>query len=292
MNNKRIACLLTCHNRKEKTLKCLDSFYIAMRSTEGLISDIFLVDDGSTDGTSNAIRELFPNVNIIFGSGVLFWSGGMRLAWKTALMQDKKYDAFLLLNDDVILAEDFLTGLFYTHEFCLNQYNQSGIYVFSTKDSVSSKISYGGTLVTHRGIKIKTSLVEPSDTPIVCTMANANILMVTNSVVEKIGILDDRYNHQFGDYDYTLVASKKRIPVLVCPGFGGYCHDDHGNSWLQPGSSLKKRINFLYSPLGLSYKEQIYYLKKNFKYQFPYYFIMLWLKTLFPIVWEKYKKYN
>ena len=114
--------------------------------------------------------------------------------------------------------------------------------------------------------------------------------MVTKSVVKAIGILDDRYIHQFGDYDYTLVASRNGIPVLVCPGFGGYCSDDHGNNWLQAHSSLKKRINFLYSPLGLSYKEQTYYLWKNFKFQFPYYFSMLWLKTLFPVLWEKYKK--
>lgn len=289
----KIAVLLTCYNRKEKTINCLKSFYKSLEflnfNTE---FDVFLVDDSSTDGTSNAIKELFPSVNVISGSGDLFWSGGMRLAWKTALNQNKKYDAFLLLNDDVILNEDFFAGLFLSHEFCLKQYSQSGIYVSSTKDWVSSTISYGGTLITHRGIKIKSNLVEPSDTPIVCTMANANILMVTKSVVEKIGILDDRYIHQFGDYDYTLVASKNRIPVLVCPGFGGYCHNDHGNTWLQPGSSLKKRINFLYSPLGLSYKEQVYYLKKNFKYQFPYYFTMLWLKTLFPFIWEKYKKYN
>jgi len=289
----KIAILLTCYNRKEKTINCLKSFYKSLEFLNFKTEfDVFLVDDGSTDGTSNAIKELFPNVNVISGSGDLFWSGGMRLAWKTALRQDKKYDAFLLLNDDVILKEDFLTGLFLTHEFCLKQYSQSGIYVFSTKDRVSSKISYGGTLITHRGIRIKSNLVEPSDTPIVCTMANANILMVTKSVVDKIGILDERYNHQFGDYDYTLVASKNRIPVLVCPGFGGYCHNDHGNTWLRPGSSLKKRLSYLYSPLGLSYKEQVYYLKKNFKYQFPYYFTMLWLKTLFPFVWEKYKKYN
>ena len=287
----KIAILLTCYNRKEKTISCLRSFYKALEFSNFQIEfDIFLVDDGSTDGTSEEILKNFPEINIISGSGDLFWSGGMRLAWKTALMQDKDYDSFLLLNDDVILTNDFLASLVLTHEFCLKQYNKSGIYVCSTRNSVNSKISYGGTYITHRGIKIKSNLVEPSDTPVLCTMANANILMVTKSVVKAIGILDDRYIHQFGDYDYTLVASRNGIPVLVCPGFGGYCSDDHGNSWLQPNSSLKKRINFLYSPLGLSYREQTYYLKKNFKFQYPYYFSMLWLKTLFPFVWEKYKK--
>ncbi len=291
MNKECFAILLTCFNRKEKTINCLKSFYTAVDSSYFKNEfDIFLVDDGSTDGTSTEVGKLFPEVNIIQGSGQLFWSGGMRLAWKTALEQNKKYDSYLLLNDDVILKDDFLTQLLLTHDFCLKKYNRSGIYVCSTKDRTSDKISYGGTLITHRGIKINSNLVEPAEIPVPCTMANANILLVTRSVVENIGIIDDKYIHQFGDYDYTLMASRVGIPVLVCPGFGGYCSDDHGNSWLKPDSSLKKRLNYLYSPLGLSYKEQLYYLNKNFKYQFPYYFSMLWLKTLFPFVWEKYKK--
>ena len=291
MTIERIAILLTCHNRKNKTISCLKSLYKATNLSKHKIQfDIYLVDDGSTDGTSEEISKDFSEINITKGSGDLFWSGGMRLAWKTALMQNKDYDSFLLLNDDVILTDDFIASLFLTHEFCLKQYNQSGIYVCSTKDEINSEISYGGTLITHRGLKIKSNLVEPLDVPVPCTMANANILMVTDSVVRAIGILDNRYIHQFGDYDYTLMASEHRIPVLVCPGFGGICGDDHGNSWLSSNSSLKDRINYLFSPLGLGYNEQLYYLKKHFKYQFPYYFSLLWLKTLFPFVWDKFKK--
>src|ERR1035437_8569767 len=133
----KIAILLTCHNRKEKTISCLKSFYKALEFSNFQIQfDIFLVDDGSTDGTSEEILKNFPEINIISGSGDLFWSGGMRLAWKTALMQNKDYDSFLLLNDDVILTEDFLASLILTHEFCLKQYNKSGIYVCSTRDNV------------------------------------------------------------------------------------------------------------------------------------------------------------
>jgi len=287
----KIAVLLTCYNRRNKTISCLKSFYKAVDLLNGAKEfDVFLVDDGCTDGTPDEVKVLFPQVNIIAGTGNLFWSGGMRFAWETALSQEKKYDFFLLLNDDVELMETFLNDLFLTHDYCFREYNKSGIYVSSTKDKLSSKISYGGTLITHRGVRVKSVLIEPTDVPVRCTMANANILMVTKSVVDKIGILDKNYVHQFGDYDYTLVASKNEIPVLVCPGFGGYCSDDHGNSWLASDAPLKQRIKYLYSTLGLSYKEQIYYLKKNFRYQFPYYFTMLWLKTLFPVFWTKYKK--
>ncbi|MDP4238368.1 MAG: glycosyltransferase family 2 protein [Bacteroidota bacterium] len=288
---KKIAILLTCHNRKEKTINCLKSLHQALESSDHKIKfDIYLVDDGSTDGTSEQVSLHFPEINLIKGSGELFWAGGMRLAWKTALTKDPHYDSFLLLNDDVMLMENFLIELLSTHEYCLEHYNRPGIYVSSTRDLINSKISYGGTLIKHKGIKLKSVRINPGDVPLPCSMANANILMVTMDVVKAIGILDPTYTHQFADYDYSLTAAKKGIPVLVCPGVGGKCMNDHEKSWLSADTSLKDRISYLYSPLGLAYKEQIYYLKKNFKYQLPYYFIMLWLKTLFPFIWDEFKK--
>ena len=288
---KKIAVLLTCYNRKEKTINCLKSLYKAIEiSNQGLTFDIYLVDDNSADGTSQAVNKYFPAVIITKGSGDLFWAGGMRLAWENALASNNDYDSFLLLNDDVILAENFIVQLIQTHEFCLKNKGQSGIYVCSTIDPGNSKISYGGVLITNKGIRVKKSLINPSDVPVSCSMANANILMVTKAVVKNIGIFDSKYKQQFADYDYTFTASERGIPLLVCPGIGGYCVDDHGNNWLSANSSLKDRIKFLYSPKGLGNKEQLYYLKKNFKYQFPYYFSMLWLKTIFPFFWDKLKK--
>lgn len=137
---------------------------------------------------------------------------------------------------------------------------------------------------------MKSTKICPSDVPIPCSMANGNILMVTKDVVNAIGILDPKYTHLFADYDYTLTASKKGIPVLVCPGAGGYCENDTRIGWLSSDTLLRDRIKYLYSLNGLSYKEQLYYLKKHFKYQFPYYLTLLWLKTLFPIIWDKFKK--
>jgi len=69
-------------------------------------------------------------------------------------------------------------------------------------------------------------------------MANTNILIVINEVVIAIGIFDPQYHQLFADYDYTLTASKNGIPILVYPGIGGYCKNNHGNGWLSSGSTL------------------------------------------------------
>lgn len=68
----RIAILLTCYNRKDKTYVCLNSLY--KNISEYCQFDIYLVDDGSTDGTAMMIAKDFPEVILIKGSGSLFWA--------------------------------------------------------------------------------------------------------------------------------------------------------------------------------------------------------------------------
>ena len=54
--NKNIAVLITCHNRKLKTLKCLTALHNATLPKNHMM-DIFLVDDGCSDGTALAVKK-------------------------------------------------------------------------------------------------------------------------------------------------------------------------------------------------------------------------------------------
>ena len=71
-----IAVLLTVHDRKNKTLRCLENLYKQVLPNY-LRLDIYLTDDGCTDGTPEAIKRQFPKVHIIKGDGNLFWNRGM-----------------------------------------------------------------------------------------------------------------------------------------------------------------------------------------------------------------------
>ncbi len=284
----KIAVLLTCYNRKSKTISCLSSFYNCEYPI-GYSFDIYLVDDGSTDGTLKAVIEKFPNVKIIIGSGSLFWAGGMRLAWQDATT--KCYDAYLLLNDDVKLVENFFENIIYTHKYCLDNFNKGGIYVSSTVNENSGVITYGGSLIKNGIFRNTIQLITPADKPINCKVANANILFVCANVVNKIGIFDEKFIHGIADYDYTLTAYENDLPLLICPGIGGNCDNDHSSKyWLSTDSTIKERIDFLYNPKGLAYNEYMYYIRKHFPFSLPYVFLTLWSKTLFPIIWEKFKK--
>ena len=106
---KSIAVLLTVHNRKEKTLECLSYLY-QQKIPEGYYFDVYLTNDGCTDGTPDAVKQHYPFVNIINGDGNLYWNRGMYKAWETA-SSTQNYDYYFWLNDDTTLKENALSIL-------------------------------------------------------------------------------------------------------------------------------------------------------------------------------------
>ena len=80
----RITALLAAHNRRPKTLACLSS-YFAQEVPDDVTLSAVLVDDGSTDGTADAVRERFPRAEVIVESGDLFWAAAMAIAERRAL---------------------------------------------------------------------------------------------------------------------------------------------------------------------------------------------------------------
>jgi GT2 family glycosyltransferase len=282
-----IAVLLTTYNRKNYTLTCLRSLYHA-NLPQNWIFDIFITDDNSSDGTVEEVLSFFPKINIEISYSNLYWARGMNNAWKRAI-NNKNYDAFLLLNDDVVLFENFWFDFFNTHMFCINSNNSEGIYVSSTKDPISEVITYGGLKIKNFLFFIKYLRIIPENKPLSCHLTNANILFIPNSVVNSIGIFDDKFIHGIADYDYTLTANSHKIPIYITPNFGGFCVDDNGKNWLSGSNSLKERISYLKSPKGLAYSEYMYYLKKHFPLYAPIGFLLLWTKTFFPSFWSKLK---
>ncbi len=281
----KIAVLLTTYNRKEKTLRCLQSLANQIFASD-IMLDIYLTDDNSSDGTASAVKEHFPFVNLYGGTGSLFWAGGMRATWKQALKF--KHDYYLLLNDDTYLFETAVSNLLKYSNSALKKEPFPSICVGSTSDSMG-RISYGGRKLTSR-YWWSSILVHNKSEFVECDFANANIMLVPSKVVEEIGILSDAYTHGLADYDYTLKAKKAGFHIIVAPGFLGSCIDDHGNNWKSQNVNLIDRIRYLKSPKGLAYKEYLNFIKNHFPLSLPSSFLKLWLKTIFPFVWDRLKK--
>ncbi|SMC54845.1 glycosyltransferase family 2 protein [Cellulophaga tyrosinoxydans] len=282
-----IAILLTCFNRKAKTLAALNTLKEAIKIVEQNCKiTVYLTDDGSTDGTSEAVALNFPEVKILLGTGTMYWAGGMRNSWNEALKGN--YDGYLLLNDDTELFNNVFKVLIETHEYCLSNYKKGGIYIGSTQDKKTSKLSYGGNIFTNRNKGKYVKVIPNEKEPQKCELGNANIMYVDQSVIKEIGILSDGFVHGLADFDYTLKAIKKGIPVLVAPYYLGFCTNDHGDKYSKfVNSSLIERLKFLYNPIGLDFKSHLQYMKNNFPLRLPVVFFMGYFKVLFPMYYVK-----
>lgn len=87
--------LIPAHNRREFTLGCLT----ALRANGDLTDHTaIVVDDGSTDGTGEAVRAAFPDVVVLQGNGRLFWTGAIALAMREAAVRNA--GVLFWLNDD------------------------------------------------------------------------------------------------------------------------------------------------------------------------------------------------
>ncbi|MEX2527835.1 MAG: glycosyltransferase family 2 protein [Gemmatimonadota bacterium] len=256
----RIAALLTCHNRREATLACLHSLKAARGGLPGLSLEVFLTDDGSTDGTAEAVRAFDPNIHIIPGSGHLYWTRGMVAAWRAALDSGRSFDAFLLLNDDTVLDLNALEVLLRTGRGL----DPDAIVVGALCDPETGEPTYGGVVRTSRWHPGRTRLVPiEAQTQDVDTF-NANCALVPAPCVERIGILDPLFTHAMGDYDYGLRAREAGIPVVVAAGTIGTCpRNDVGGTWLDPRLPLSRRVALLNSPHGLPRREWGEYLRRH-----------------------------
>jgi len=275
-----IAALLTCFNRKERTISCLKHLLIAVEFCTDVIDiTIHLTDDGSTDETSKLVAELFPDVIILKGNGSLYWAGGMRNSWQEAIR--KEYDGYLLLNDDTEVDSDLIVKILKTDEYCQNKYSQKGIYIGSTCDKSTGKTTYGGAVIINKVLFTSQRLV-PNNSVLECELGNANIMFVANEVVEKIGILSKSYTHGLADSDYTLRAKKQKIPVLVMENHCGTCSNNPDKYSKFINLTFTKRIKFLYSPIGLAFNDQLKFMMKFFPYRLPFVFLSGWLKVILP----------
>jgi len=265
-----IAVIITCHNRKNKSLKCLKALFSQLGVNSNFYLDVFLTDDGSTDGTSESIELEFPNVNILKGDGNLFWNRGMILAWDAALKK-ADYDYFLLLNDDTFLLDGAVLNLL--------SYNSNDAIICG-----SSKSEFGNNILNYGGYK-GIELVYPNNGFQKCDYACGNILLIPKSVVNKIGILDNKFHHALGDYDYTLRAKKSKIDVLVAPGFCGICELHDSLPLWKSGKNIFIRISSLYSPIsGCSPNEFfIFDLRHNGVLKALLHFVTIHLRAIFKI---------
>lgn len=195
--------IIPVHNRRDITLRCLNH----LKETQDWGNfDVLVVDDGSTDGTSDAIVERFPNVTVLQGDGSLWWGGSIRKGMKYANNQNA--EVFIWLNDDVLPEPGSITKL-------ANKAKELGDTVLSTKVEMETGKGYT-TCNKKTRFGIRNIPYDTTQEIQYCDAAAGKFTAFPRGVVDAIGFPDNvRFPHNFCDWDYTFRAKKNGFKVGV-----------------------------------------------------------------------------
>lgn len=205
--------IIPVFNRKAVTLRCLE----LLRNQTFTNFIMVVVDDGSTDGTTDGVRAKFPEVIIITGTGNWWWAKSINQGCKYALL--KGADAVLLLNDDTYFDNDYLYRL-----YTIAQQHPGAIIgsLSITKDH-PHKIFFSGikriiwwkakSIRYHKKFETYHEQLTGVHTSVVLPGRG---LYIPAFVFEQIGFISDsKFPQYFGDFDLVLRANKNGIPTLI-----------------------------------------------------------------------------
>jgi GT2 family glycosyltransferase len=275
---KNIAILMSCHNRKEKTIACLDALF-QNKLPNGFALEVFLVIDGSSDGTGEAVRNKFSRVRIINGDGNLYWGGGMHLAYSTAMKQ--KFDYYLWLNDDTVLFNNALSKMLITSMETSNGHCNKAIIVGATQDEIGGVTTYGGLVKGGWWRPLKLNLSTSLDEPVNCDTMNGNCVLIPSFVSKKLGNLDEAFLHAMGDIDYGFRARKAGFAILAMPGYAGLCsRNSLTNTHADKSLSKVLRWKQITSYKELPIRAWFTLTKRHTGILWPIYFLWPYLKVL------------
>jgi GT2 family glycosyltransferase len=275
-----VAAILASHNRREKTLACLAS-YFGQAIDPSVRLRAVLVDDASSDGTGAAVRERFPDVEVMEGSGNLFWAGAMALAERTAMKHP--LDFLLWLNDDVLLDREALRLLMDTSR----RTGGESIAVGAMRDPAGGGLTYSGVRRTGRH-PLRMTPVPPGDEPVEAETFNGNAVLIPRRVRERVGPVDAGLVHSAADHDYGLRARRMGISSFVAPGMVGSCERDGGRQpWLDTGLSLGERLELFLGPKGFPPRPRARYLRRHGGLAWPVLWTWTYLRRLPPILWRQ-----
>jgi GT2 family glycosyltransferase len=215
-----IAVLITSFNRVAVTLRGLTGLYEAIKNQNMALFEIFLVDDGSPDATGALVKEQFPDVHVIAGTGHLYWNRGMCRAYEHAKAA-RPFDAYLLFNDDVELMSNALQKMLSVYS-SLNS-NAPSVVIGPMCAKATLETTYCGFVSTAKYRPITFERVLPDGRVRECDTFNGNCVLVPARAMDDVGGLYPAYHHSFGDIDLGLMLRKRGCKSYLLPDHIGFC---------------------------------------------------------------------
>lgn len=246
----RVVAVAAAHDRRDLTVRWVRS--LVASDLDGLALHVVLVDDGCSDGTADAVREVLPSVEVVTADGSLYYARGTNLGLRRALAHRPDY--VLVANDDTELAPDCLQHLV----DCAMRRPRSAVApvlvhaddpgrAFQTFPRWQTR--YGGWRHRHH-LRADTLPDEPLEAEVLV----GNCILVPLRALDECGLLDDRGIHNWvGDAEWTPRLRRAGWRLLVDPRARVACapNTDVPSPWTGGLAGVRRALTDPLSPYCL-----------------------------------------
>jgi GT2 family glycosyltransferase len=200
-------------NRKELTLKCLASLQKQQLDNFTVV----VCDHGSTDGTSEAIKQNYPDVVVINADSSLWWTGAINRSISYALEHANNDDVLLTMNNDNEVPEDYLHNLATNYRKYPNSIITSVVYDIKTGELISRGYRQNWLLAKANPVDFVKDHLPNDPNAVEVTHASGRGTLFPTVVFKKLGLFDEQHlPHYAADYDFSFKAARANYKIYSC----------------------------------------------------------------------------
>ncbi|MFZ4855394.1 MAG: glycosyltransferase family 2 protein [Desulfuromonadaceae bacterium] len=194
--------LLPVHNRCDVTRRFID----CLNAQTYQYFHLVLIDDGSTDGTSDMVYEHIAALTVIKGKGNWWWAGSLQQGYLWLQKQNISQDSIvLIINDDTIFEPDFIENA------VMLLANQKRVllcaYYFSLQDG---RLIDSGLYIDW---KLFTCIKTDNPNEINC-LSTRGLFLRCSDFIEIGGFYPKILPHYYSDYEFTIRAFNKGFKLF------------------------------------------------------------------------------
>lgn len=251
MISERVAIIIISYNTKELLLDCIESARLSAPSAE-----IVVVDNASSDGSSESVHNNFPFVTLIQNEKNLGFGAACNQGIRAS-----QADFVLLLNSDAVLTPEAFAALVE----CFSDRPRAGAAGCRVIDSQGSESATAMNFLTPwnqnlelLGIKFgrfgRTRVFLPEASEIDCSVdwLEGSCLMLRRAALDQVGLFDEQFFMYSEDED--LCRRLKSSGWAVCYTPVGSVTHVHGAS--SAGDQLGNLVHFYASQMKLLRKHR------------------------------------